>query len=229
MSRIARAALDVADERGAAGFSMRAVADRLGVTPMALYHHVSDKAGLIAVVVDEVIAERPLPAPTGAWREDLFDLAHWMRESTLAHPAIIRLRNDFQVWTPSIFPMTERWLSVWQQSGLELASAIRVAAVSSTAIIGFVEQELVAATTDLPDDTLLASFPNVRSAFSAENDPSADFELMVRSLVDGLLSSVVAAAKAGRPLRAPAGRQPVPPPRSAGAPARTRSRRQQRA
>jgi AcrR family transcriptional regulator len=191
--RIATAALVVADEKGAAGFSMRAVADRLGVTPMALYHHVADKAGLVALLVDRVIAERALPPPTGAWLDDLFELARWMREATLAHPAIGRLRNDHQVWTPSIFPMTERWLSVWQQSGLDLETAMVAAAATSTAIIGFVEQELIQSSTVVPDEVMLASFPNARFAFATERDGAKEFELVVRSLINGVHASLLPA------------------------------------
>ena len=151
-ARIARAALEVADEQGASGFSMRLVAERLGVTPMALYHHVDDKAALVALLVDEVIAETPLPSTTGKWRDDLFALALWMRQAALAHPAVGRLRNDYQVWTPSIFPMTERWLSVWQQSGLSLDAAMSASSASATAIIGFVEQEMIQGQTEPPDE-----------------------------------------------------------------------------
>jgi AcrR family transcriptional regulator len=194
--RIAVAALAVADERGASGFTMRAVAERLGVTPMALYHHVKDKAGLVALVVDEVIAERPLPAPTGEWRDDLYEVARWMRETTLAHPAVARLRNTYQVWTPSIFPMTERWLSLWQQSGLKLGPAMLAASTSSTSIIGFVSQELVLAETTPPDQDMLAPFPNARFAFGTRRDGAREFELVVRSLVDGLLSSLASGGNA---------------------------------
>jgi AcrR family transcriptional regulator len=188
--RIAKAALVVADKRGVKGFTMRAVAERLGVTPMALYHYVDDKAGLVALVVDEVIGERPLPPPTGAWRDDVFELARWMRETTLAHPAVGRLRNTYQVWTPSIFPMTERWLSLWQQSGLRLSRAMLAASMTSTAIIGFVQQELILEETTPPDDAMLSPFPNARFAFGTARDGAREFELVVRSLVDGLLSSL---------------------------------------
>ena len=99
--RIARAALDVADAQGATGFTMRAVADCLGVTPMALYHYVDDKAGLVALLVDAALSDRPLPSPTGSWQEDLWGVAQWMRDTTLAHPAVARLRKDYSVWTSS--------------------------------------------------------------------------------------------------------------------------------
>lgn len=184
--RIAEAALAVADEHGSKGFTMRAVAEKLDVTPMALYHYVADKAALVALVVDEAISERPLPAPTGSWREDLWVVARWMRDSILAHPAVIRLRDTYHVWTPSIFPLTERWLSIWQQSGLDLDDAVLAAAASSSAIIGFVEQELILHETKPPDDAMLSSFPNARFAFAARRNGAEEFELVVRSLIEGL-------------------------------------------
>jgi hypothetical protein len=116
-----------------------------------------------------------------------------MREATLAHPAIGRLRNDHQVWTPSIFPMTERWLSVWQQSGLDLETAMVAAAATSTAIIGFVEQELIQSSTVVPDEVMLASFPNARFAFATERDGAKEFELVVRSLINGVHASLLPA------------------------------------
>ncbi len=190
VERIAQESLRVVDEHGVSGFTMRAVAERLGVTPMALYHHVDDKAGLVALLVDEVIRGQTLPAPTGAWRDDLWELAHWMREVTRAHPAVGKLRNDYDVWTSAIFPMTERWLSVWQQSGLDLDAAMFAAAASSTAIIGFVEQELIQETSTPPTDAVLASFPNARFAFSVERDVAKEFELVVRALIEGLFTSL---------------------------------------
>jgi AcrR family transcriptional regulator len=192
MQRIAAAALSVADERGASGFTMRAVADAVGVTPMALYHHVEDKAALVALLVDAAISERPLPPPTGSWREDLWEMACWMRESTMVHPAVARLRNKYRVWTASIFPMTERWLSVWQQSGLAFDAALLAASASSTAIIGFVEAELNLEELELPDERQLAPFPNARLTFHLERDGAREFELVVRSVIEGVHARLTA-------------------------------------
>lgn len=184
--RIGAAALAVADEHGAPGCTMRAVADALGVTPMALYHHVDDKESLVALLVDRVIAERPLPASTGVWRDDLFAMAQWMRRITHAHPAVSHLRRRHQVWTPAIFPMTERWLNIWQLSGLRLDRAVTAAATSSLAIAGAVDQELLLDEMSVPDDSMLAALPNARLIVQRERDRDADFELVVRSLVEGL-------------------------------------------
>jgi AcrR family transcriptional regulator len=186
MNRIAAAALRVADEVGASAFTMRAVADALDVTPMALYHYVEDKTALVALVVDWAIKERPLPPPTGDWREDLWLMSRWLRQSTVAHPAIARLRKVHEVWTPSILPMTERWYSIWQQSDLGFENAMRAATMSSMAIIGVVETEHVFRELTPPDDAMLAWLPNARTAFQRKGNPDRDFELVVRAIIDGI-------------------------------------------
>jgi AcrR family transcriptional regulator len=51
------AALVLLDEDGDAGLSMRALAARLGVTPMSLYHHVTDRAGLLRALSDRLYGD----------------------------------------------------------------------------------------------------------------------------------------------------------------------------
>ena len=185
-ARIAKAALAVADASDVDGFTMRAVADVLGVSAMALYHHVPDKAGLVMLLTEAVITECPLPEPTGDWREDLWRLASWMRDRTRAHPTVGTLRQRYRVWSPAVFPVTERWMNIWQQSGLALDDALTAAVSSSLAITGMVSEEAAFAALDLPSPEDLGMLPNARMVFTAKRDLGEDFELLVRSLVDGL-------------------------------------------
>ena len=134
--RIAAAALAVADAHGAAGFTMRAVAEALGVTPMALYHHVEDKAALAALLVDAAIREQPLPPPGGDWREDLWTIARWMRASRAAHPAVAQIRRAYRVWTSASLEMTERWVGSWRAERYSPDRALVAATASSLAIVG---------------------------------------------------------------------------------------------
>ncbi len=46
---------------------MRAVAERLDVTPMALYKHLADRAALVDAMLDRVLADVARPAPTASW------------------------------------------------------------------------------------------------------------------------------------------------------------------
>src|SRR5260370_37056042 len=51
------AAMALADERGLGAVSMRAVAERVGVTPMALYPHVGSKAELLDGMIGELLGQ----------------------------------------------------------------------------------------------------------------------------------------------------------------------------
>ena len=184
--RIAATALAIVDKRGLSGFTIRAVAEALGVTPMALYHHVADKAELAALVVKATSSKHPLAALTGDWREDLWTMARWMREMTIAHPAGQELRRRYRIYTPDILRMADRWLSLWQQSGLDQKKALLAATTSSMAIAGLLAEESLARELDTPDPASVAQMPNARMLLHAKNDPQVVFELAVRSLVDGL-------------------------------------------
>jgi AcrR family transcriptional regulator len=156
---IVAVALRLSDERGAGAVTMRAVANELGVSPMALYHHVDGKAGLVGLLVDAVINERPLPESTGEWQEDLVQMAWWMRQLSHAHPAVAELHRQRQVWPSSILPVTERWMSLWQQSGLPLSDALYAATTTSVAIIGLVDAQLLFQNFIGPDESQLRRAP----------------------------------------------------------------------
>jgi AcrR family transcriptional regulator len=84
---IVRAALDL-DSEGRS-LSMQAVADRLGVRRSALYHYVTDRDELIAVVaiarLDEVIDEEWMPGQDADWRTWLTAYAQMAREALLSN------------------------------------------------------------------------------------------------------------------------------------------------
>ena len=183
---IAAAGLALADEHGAEGVTVRAVARRLGVSPMALYHHVEGKAGLVALVVEQAVTEVPLPDPDGRdWRRQLLDLARWMRQRSLDHPAISLLRRQHEVWAPGINAIGERWLSVWLASGLEPHAAFRAASASAMAVLGVTEEQ-GRPPVGAPVDATLAATPNLEAFVAADHDPAAEFDLLVEALIDGL-------------------------------------------
>lgn len=67
---IASTAAEMIDEVGVENLTMRSVAARLGVSAMALYHHVEDKDELLRMVADDLLGRIELPDPdSGDWRE----------------------------------------------------------------------------------------------------------------------------------------------------------------
>jgi len=183
---VAAAALSIVEQRGLSSFTMRAVAEALGVTPMALYHHVKDKAALAALMVDAVNKQHPLPEPTGEWLDDLCHIAHWMRAIAFSHPGLPLLRRTYGVWASSVLRLMERWTDLWQQSGLDPDTAALAAITSNLAVAGLLIEETTLQHTEPPADELLDGLPNVRLLFEVDRDPEARFELAVRSLFEGL-------------------------------------------
>lgn len=188
---IAAAGLELIDQGGPDALTMRAVADALGVSTMGLYHHVENKAALVELLVERAYRERPLPTPSGDdWRDDLLELAIWMRETLKAHPAVAHLRQVHHVWTQSMLTLGEHWISLWHRSGLEFDAANRAAMVSAAAMLGYVHQEVSAGDFHPPDDSLLSWLPNLRVLVNKPGDLGSSYELVVRSLVNGIHASL---------------------------------------
>lgn len=83
---IARAAIALADRTSLPQVTMRALAAEIGSAPAALYRHVGDRDGLVALMIDEVLAERAAVAENGSWRADLSAFAAGMFGLHRAHP-----------------------------------------------------------------------------------------------------------------------------------------------
>jgi AcrR family transcriptional regulator len=81
-------ALQILDEAGTKGLSMRSLAQRLNVTPMALYNHVADRSALIRELSDTVYSEvsRKYESSTGSVRERLELLLITYHKTVLRHP-----------------------------------------------------------------------------------------------------------------------------------------------
>jgi AcrR family transcriptional regulator len=181
--KIAAAGLALIDEKGMSGFTIRAVAQALRASPMALYYHVKDKADLARLVVSAVNRQEPIKPPTGAWRADLLAMAHWSRRSMTRHPAVSDLHRIYPVITPEIVKMAKRWQGLWRDSGLDLKAAMRAAEVSSIAISSFVVYVSSSQQTKRPRLKCPRGQPVALSGST-----EALYELAFASIIDGLHS-----------------------------------------
>ena len=71
-SLIASTVAAMIDEVGVENVTMRSVAARLGVSAMALYHHVEDKNELLRMVGDDLLGQIALPDPDSRDPRELF-------------------------------------------------------------------------------------------------------------------------------------------------------------
>src|SRR4051794_17609082 len=84
--RVLQAAVALADRSGIDAVSMRALAQDLGVVPMALYKHVKDKDELLDGMVDVLIAEFEPPDPALEWKAAIRHRLLSARRVVLRHP-----------------------------------------------------------------------------------------------------------------------------------------------
>lgn len=138
--RVIRAAVALADREGIDSFSMRSLANELGVVPMALYKHVARKEDLLDAMVDVVLSEVELPSGS-AWRKALHGRAFSMRGALLRHPWAIGL---VEVGTPGPAALRHReavMACLRDTAGLSFPMALHATSLMDSYIYGFSHQE----------------------------------------------------------------------------------------
>ncbi|MEU6271961.1 TetR/AcrR family transcriptional regulator [Streptomyces populi] len=137
------AAVAIADEHGVDAVSMRALADRVGVTPMALYRHVKDKAALLDGMVGRLlIALLPTdPVEEHSWDERLRALAHAARKVTQQHPWAAHLLFSRPAVTPDGLRAVDIIYTALIEAGVPEPQVPRLERLISTFVIGFAASE----------------------------------------------------------------------------------------
>ena len=140
-SVILRASLDLADERGLAAVTMGAVADRLGVTPMALYRHIANKADLLDAIVESLLMEIKVPDARLPWRQRLAAMASAARDSARRHPDVFPLLLQRAANTPGGRRVRDAVCAALRDAGLPDDQVLRVERLLSTFVMGFAVSE----------------------------------------------------------------------------------------
>jgi AcrR family transcriptional regulator len=167
------ASLQLADAQGLTAVTMQAVAELLGVTPMALYRHVTNKSDLLDGVVERILLEVPLPDPAAAWPDRLTELSRGMRMAALRHPEVFPLLLQRAAATPGALRAREVVYSALREAGLPEHSVVQLERLLSTAVLGFA-----------------ASEAGGRFAAHSAAQLDADFELLQAVLAGAVLSAL---------------------------------------
>ena len=139
---ILRVSLEIADERGIDGLTMQAVAERLGVTPMALYRHVANKADLLDGVVEQLLDEITPDTGAPAGGDQLVAMGQAVRALARRHPTVFPLLLQRPATTPMALRTRERVYADLRESGIADKDVARVERLISTMILGFAASEV---------------------------------------------------------------------------------------
>jgi TetR/AcrR family tetracycline transcriptional repressor len=202
------ATLQLLDEGGASGASVRGIAAKVGVAPNAVYTYFPDKAAIIRALVERlfgevdhgVFADRVQP-----WRQRVESLAVELRARLAAHPGAATLMIGQSRTGPHALALSERLLELFADAGLTPTDAARASHLlfgyvfSSVALdIADLNQpgspstaEQIAARHQAFADAPASQFPRVAAAAAAmaSNISTEQYLWGLRRLLDGITTS----------------------------------------
>jgi AcrR family transcriptional regulator len=139
-ARVVQAALALADQNGLEAFSMRGLAQELGVVPMALYKHVANKEELLDAMVDLVFSEIELPTTDLDWRPAMRRRAISTREVLKRHSWAIGMMESRRPG-PANLRNHDAVMGCLRRAGFTFKLAIHAYSVQDAYIYGFALQE----------------------------------------------------------------------------------------
>lgn len=203
-TRVIRAAIELLDEVGLDGLSLRRLATKLGVQAPALYWHFKNKQELLDRMAAAITTENaPLSPPSSRvrWDEWLAAYARSMRTSFHRHRDGVLLAASTQP-TPSQWRDVEVLLKVLGSAGLSTADGMRVMIAIGNYVAGFALEEQSRHRTDPDEPTSgplthaqyeeaharLSGYPRVANAMQEIGDPrgGSAFEDGLQIILDGV-------------------------------------------
>jgi AcrR family transcriptional regulator len=201
--RVVAAAVALADEKGAAGITMRALAGRVGVEAMSLYNHVAGREDILDGMVDAVFGEIDLPGvgAGGDWVAAMRARAGSARTVLRRHPWAVGLMDSRSRPGPSTLRHHDAVLGALRAGGFSPTLAARAISVIDSYVYGFVLQELSLPFTnsaeldevvgDLLRDLPSGDYPHlteVAAAYAArpDHDGDAEFEFGLALILEAL-------------------------------------------
>ena len=198
-----RAAVALADERGAEELTMRKLAKELRVEAMSLYNHVANKDDLLDGMIDIVFSEIDVPSPGGDWKEELRKRAVSTRAVLARHPWAVGEMEGRTGHGPANLRVHNAVLGCLRAAGFSVEMSVHAYSVQDAYIYGFALQESDMSSATPADfaaearrqmreyDALLADYPylvEVVGGYVAKSgyDYDAEFFFGLNVILDGL-------------------------------------------
>jgi AcrR family transcriptional regulator len=195
---ILKAAMDVVADGGFEALTVRRLARRLQVTPMAMYRHFDGKTALIEAILDRATAEIAIAPADVPPRDALSALAREIRTAVIAHAPLVPALVSRPSLGPGAERLAERGEAALREAGLSGDDAGRAWNLIAIYALGFAIVEAPRTTADVAvaigdaetdgvdaEDITLAT--ELSPPTSAEFVSDAQFEYGLRCLLSGVL------------------------------------------
>jgi AcrR family transcriptional regulator len=133
--RILDVALDLVEQDGWNGLSMRRLAQELDVWPMAVYRYFRDKDELLEAMAEAAAERVSLPSGRGSWRTQMRQLLNESRSALGGQPASRALL------APAGVRLSEAGLRILHDAGLAEADAAKAWRALFAYTLGFSAEE----------------------------------------------------------------------------------------
>ncbi|MEV1295435.1 TetR/AcrR family transcriptional regulator C-terminal domain-containing protein [Pseudonocardia sp. NPDC049635] len=164
-ARAVREATVLADAEGVRAVSMRNLAARLGVVPMALYKHVANKEDLLDGMVDLFVAELPVPDRREHWRTAVRDTVLAARRAVVARPWLRSVIQTRTRRTPAVLGHMDAVAGAFLAGGFSADLTHHAMHALGHRLWGFSPEAFDAP--DVPDDATVPADPDEVEAIVA--------------------------------------------------------------
>ncbi|MEU3372274.1 TetR/AcrR family transcriptional regulator [Streptomyces sp. NPDC006660] len=191
---IVAAGLRLLEREGAAGLSMRKLADELGKAPAAVYKHVSDKRELMSLLFDEVSRRIELPGPGDDPRSAIMAAAQSAHRVLEAHGWIATGMIDGPLLGVTSMRLSEFILDALVRKGMSDVRAARLQVAIWEYLVGHLVAARAGAQVPFPRPEAggedAEDYPTVRrvAPLVAEMSDQERFDAGLRVLLDGVFT-----------------------------------------
>lgn len=169
-SRLIAALLDMAQSGGIESLNIRPVAQRLGVSPRLLYHHVRDKEEMLGLLTDEILRGRMPDLSAPDWESRLRSIARTVHLAYRDFPgsaAFILSRSANRLEQPNALAIRRAIFEALAEAGLTRQQSEEMLVVFSVIVLGNV---VVAESLTDNDERLAMQRDVVEAAFTRATD-----------------------------------------------------------
>ena len=208
---IIRTALELIDRDGLAALSMRKLGAELRTDPMAVYHHLPNKAALFDGVVEAMYTEIEFtPHPDRSWRDELGMFMRAMRAVLRRHPNALPVISTRPAYSPTMMRVGEVAMQRLTAAGFSTAEALDVTNCLGVFTIGHALAEVgepVGGAHATPEDMRArlsaTEHPNLIKIFAEgyEYQPDRQYESGLTALLDGFELRLAVVSRPGDPAR----------------------------
>lgn len=173
---------------GESALTMRRLADRLGISPMAIYRHVTDRDALIDLALDAALADCiPELAPESRWQDQLIAyFTQFWRVMTL-EPGLGAIAITRPMQGPNMGRITDDLMQICRRAGVDEFAFTIIDSLLLTAL-GAVAYDISRPSTARKGITTTDATPELerRQDSYGQRDPSDYFMASIRTVMVGL-------------------------------------------